>query len=718
MMRREALVVALLATATFLAYVWSAHFWLEPIDEGYFLDLADRVTRGEVPYRDFTTYYTPGIFYLFAASFKLFGANLLWPRYLMALLRAAALVLTYGLTRRVTPWPFALLPFLALALLDHWPIEPEPHPSWPAIVLCLATMECVVRHFRSGRPIWLALAGLAAALSFLFKQNIGAFTAIALGGYIVLRPRVPSSGALKLVQALFAVVAGAAVTVLMLPALDPLFAACLLLPVLAALALAVWPSLRTPSKRVFDGVGPVIGEGLLAAAVFGAVTVAWIVPLAAALGGLANVPFALFLGSVNEASIASPFFDMSGGIRALALVAIWLPVLLVRTRQTVIAGLVLTALVPVLPILQGPRDPVTFDPQLVGPVGWLDDTFGTLHVYLPAFAAWAGVAAVAASKAGGPTVWYLLFGVFAALTIYPRSDTLHALVAGPPIFVAGAYALARVWCSVRRPIVLAALAILPVIIISPQVAWRFANLVAPEKDHPRLAYASLDMARAPVLVPALWASNLQATVAYIDSHTSPGDPLVAYPLNPIFNFLTERPNPTRFDHFIPGTLTDSDFSEIISEMEQARPRYVIWDHLYVVLWQTDPLNRPLSDYIWTCYREVQAYDRYLIMERRDDACEVRRPTASIAPCGQPNCRRDADWSSHQARDRARNVRRKRCNATNATPSATGSSEMHTVGSSVLPPPPLPISLASVHTLASRSGRPDRSIPSMVAIRSS
>ena len=158
-MRRETLAVALLATATFLAYAWSAHFWVEQVDEGYFLDMADRVVRGELPYRDFTTYYTPGIFYLFAATFKLFGANLLWPRYLMALLRVATLLLTYGLARRVAPWPIALLPFVVLALLDHWPIEPEPHPSWPAIVLCLATMECAVRHFQSGRPIWLALAG-------------------------------------------------------------------------------------------------------------------------------------------------------------------------------------------------------------------------------------------------------------------------------------------------------------------------------------------------------------------------------------------------------------------------------------------------------------------------------------------------------------------------------------------------------------------------------
>ena len=64
------------------------------------------------------------------------------------------------------------------------------------------------------------------------------------------------------------------------------------------------------------------------------------------------------------------------------------------------------------------------------------------------------------------------------------------------------------------------------------------------------------------------------------------------------------PTPHDFDHFIPGTLTDDDFHKVIASIEQARPRYLIWDHLNVLLYATDPINRPLSDYIFTCYREV------------------------------------------------------------------------------------------------------------------
>src|SRR5438067_12913672 len=95
---------ALLGLTVLAVYAWSGHLWLDVVDEGYFLDLADRVRQGALPYRDFSTYYTPGIFYLFAAVLKIFGASMLPIRYLMAVLRAAAAVLMFSLGRRVMPW--------------------------------------------------------------------------------------------------------------------------------------------------------------------------------------------------------------------------------------------------------------------------------------------------------------------------------------------------------------------------------------------------------------------------------------------------------------------------------------------------------------------------------------------------------------------------------------------------------------------------------------
>src|SRR6266702_1791731 len=219
-MRREVLGGALLGLVVLVGYAWSGHLWIDVVDEGYFVDFAGRVRSGAVPYRDFSTYYTPGIFYLFAAVLKVFGTSVLPIRYLMAGLRAIAAVLMYSLGRRVAPWPWALVPVGILLALDHWPIEPEPHPSWPAIVACLATLELVARHPDGGKLRWLGLAGAMAAVSFVFKQNVGAFTALGMASYVIMRPRAHSGRVLPVTRVVFALAMVVAVSAFLWPGLD------------------------------------------------------------------------------------------------------------------------------------------------------------------------------------------------------------------------------------------------------------------------------------------------------------------------------------------------------------------------------------------------------------------------------------------------------------------------------------------------------------------
>jgi hypothetical protein len=293
----------------------------------------------------------------------------------------------------------------------------------------------------------------------------------------------------------------------------------------------------------------------------------------------------------------------------------------------VLVALGLSLVVLALPIWEGPRDQLTRDPQLLPPLSWLDENFGTLHLYVPTLAVYAGIAGLASLKnAGGPYPWYVLFGALAALTMYPRADTLHTIVSSPVALVGAAGALALLQRSLkgesraRRIGVLAPLVLVPLVAVAPQVMWRVATLVSPEETSQRLDYANLNLQRAPVFVPRQAAEDIHAVVSFVQTHTQPGEPFFAYPVAPLFNFLADRPNPTRFDHFLPGTLGAADFAQTIAELENAQPRYVLWDHNGVLVWETDPANRPLSDYIWRCYDQVAAFRLYLVLERRSGGC--------------------------------------------------------------------------------------------------
>ena len=76
----------------------------------------------------------------------------------------------------------------------------------------------------------------------------------------------------------------------------------------------------------------------------------------------------------------------------------------------------------------------------------LDVALGSLYVYLPALSAWAALVTLVLpiGRIAPPVVrCYLLCGVLAQLALHPRADTVHALLAGAPLFVCGAWTLAQ-----------------------------------------------------------------------------------------------------------------------------------------------------------------------------------------------------------------------------------------------------------------------------------
>jgi hypothetical protein len=617
-------------------YVWSGWYWIDLIDEGYFVYLGSRVHAGDLPYRDFDTYYTPGIFYLFAWTFDLFGVSVEPIRVLMSCIRVLWALLLYGLARRVAPWPFALLPFLVIAAVESSPVFPEPHPSWPAMAATFGVIDSIVRHKAGGGRRWLVVAGGLAAIAFAFKQNVGAFAALAIAGYLLLiQDQRPIGRLLLVARVIFALALGGAVTTLLWPGLNPPLAATVWLPLVLTLGLLVWSGRgRQGVEGWTTGLPRFVLDAVAAGTAFVAVTLAWLVPLTLALG-VGGVPWPLFVGQVNQGALILPLELPSPGTRPVLLVAIWLPIVAAAlssrgempSRRVILVAAVVSVAAYFVPVAYTPGEDLVEDPGFYPWLGYLDDELGNLFTYLPAFGAWAGlamlIAAVVRRAPIDPLAWYLLAGCLTALALYPRIDTTHALFAGPPLLVVGAIALAavhRVLAGrsglVGRVLVYLSLLIVPIAAVAPHVYWRYVTIVHADPRAPvPPAYVDLGLDRARVQVPEHIASSVRGVVQYVQSGLAPDAPLFVYPVNPLFNFLADRPNPTRFNHFIAGALTPSDLDDVIRDLNRAKPRYIVWDHGGATYFKTDLTNRPLSDYIWGCYSQVANFTPYLILER-------------------------------------------------------------------------------------------------------
>lgn len=168
------------ASLLWFSLTWDRHFELR--DEGLLFRFGARVAAGEVPHRDFEDAYGPGAHLLTGLGVKLFDGEILAVRRMLALLKAAAVVLTFAIARFVVPRSFAL--FASLLALAWWGRQAfnlnVPYAALETVPLCLASLWLLLRALaRDSRRAYVA-AGIAAGAPILFKQSLGLFDAYGL----------------------------------------------------------------------------------------------------------------------------------------------------------------------------------------------------------------------------------------------------------------------------------------------------------------------------------------------------------------------------------------------------------------------------------------------------------------------------------------------------------------------------------------------------------
>jgi 4-amino-4-deoxy-L-arabinose transferase-like glycosyltransferase len=229
---------------------------IDDLDEGYFVQQAARVLGGQLPYRDFETFYTLGLVYLHAALFgALGGPSLVVTRVVALIARASLALVLYALARPLLRQPlWAALPGVFLLTgLDDSPVRWEPHPGWLSSLFAVLAAWCVTRGTSAG---WLVASGAAAGVAYAFKQNTGVFIVAAIVLWTLTVSRAERANRVGIVLLAFAGVTGV-----------------WLVPLLIAL--------RGQISTLGGFVGAVNQTGL-----FSAPEISIVIPLAAVVGGL------------------------------------------------------------------------------------------------------------------------------------------------------------------------------------------------------------------------------------------------------------------------------------------------------------------------------------------------------------------------------------------------------------------------------------------------
>jgi len=605
-------------------------------DEGTHLFWFDRVMRGEQPYVDFHTGYTPGFFALGKAVFSAFGPSATALRAVLAVINALTAAGLAEITRRVAGrWLAPIPPLLWLAFVPVYVGEfaafNVPYPTWPVTLAFVATALAMLAWMER-RSAWLLVAaGLSAAAAMWFRPNSGAFALAAATWIVVAVASRPSflDRAMALAAAVFMAL-GVWYTfefrILGMDAFVHLLPAALVVLLCSS---SLWRRLRD------DAAPPATVSLLLLAGSFLAPTLAWALPLLLQLGR-EKFLYEVFLVGADYQTIyykPHPLPEPYAVMVVAAMLAIAVAGRFVLHRRvkpmTVLIAVAAVGTCVKLAILAEGIAPEGLVHSIVAQYEnasyWLAATTGFGAVL------WLrGVGADELKRSRGARTLVVLTPLAIAMymQMFPRSDYMHQITAVPFTMVVACGLLARVsawwgrgtWPAdwngprvVRGGVLAAGMSVVALGFfdkgVGPVHAWLSAAPRRPVSPH-------LD-----VHVEAAAGDELEAiaaTVAFLRERTTEGEALWSFPATSGLLFAAGNTNVVPHDYWYPGRPDRAEEDRVLGLLREKRPRFIVTLGRGWNFFEGAPLYfENLRGFVAGEYRLAARFGRYDVLGLRD-----------------------------------------------------------------------------------------------------
>lgn len=185
-MNKKNLFLIILFIITAIYYLPIIKSPLAPYDEAVILVGAERVLKGQIPYKDFLTLYGPGQVYTLAALFKVFGISVTVERIYDIVIKSFLSLFIFLIIRLLSSNKTAIVGWtMSLIWIEYSYLHA--YPVYQAVLFTFISVYLLLLHMKQQKNYFVILSAICIVFAILFRHDLGGLAAIAIALVLTLR---------------------------------------------------------------------------------------------------------------------------------------------------------------------------------------------------------------------------------------------------------------------------------------------------------------------------------------------------------------------------------------------------------------------------------------------------------------------------------------------------------------------------------------------------
>jgi hypothetical protein len=164
---------------TAIYYIPIINLPLAPYDEAVILVGAEKVLKGQIPHKDFSSEYPAGQLYTLALFFKVFGTSVITERVYDLIIKTFLSLAVFLIIRSLSSNINALVGWIMSLIWLQYSSFPA-YPVYPSILFVFIGIYCLLLHMTKQKNYYVVLSAMSIVMAVLFRHDIGGYAAIAI----------------------------------------------------------------------------------------------------------------------------------------------------------------------------------------------------------------------------------------------------------------------------------------------------------------------------------------------------------------------------------------------------------------------------------------------------------------------------------------------------------------------------------------------------------